>query len=103
MWIAVVHCPGEFTSLSVVLRFSPYFVEPVIAGLEQKTNKPYIACMDLIGCPRETSDFVVSGTCSEQMYGMCESLWRPDLVSIYFVYIRITSYMCTYSILHVYI
>lgn len=29
-----------------------------------------------------TEDFVVSGTCSEQMYGMCESLWEPDLVGI---------------------
>lgn len=28
-----------------------------------------------------TDDFVVSGTCSEQMYGMCESLWEPDMVS----------------------
>ena len=37
--------------------------------------------MDLIGCPMEADDFVVSGSCSEQMYGMCESLWRPDLVS----------------------
>lgn len=27
-----------------------------------------------------TEDFVVSGTCSEQMYGMCESLWEPDMV-----------------------
>ena len=45
--------------------------------------KPYIASMDLIGCPMVTDDFVVSGTCSEQMYGMCESLWEPDLVSVY--------------------
>lgn len=30
----------------------------------------------------ETEDFVVSGTCSEQMYGMCESLWEPDMVSL---------------------
>lgn len=60
-------------------RFGPYFVEPVVAGLEPKTNEPYIAALDLIGCPMETKDFVVSGTCSEQMYGMCESLWEPDL------------------------
>jgi len=60
-------------------RFGPYFVEPVIAGLDPKTNEPYIAALDLIGCPMETKDFVVSGTCSEQMYGMCESLWEPDL------------------------
>lgn len=32
----------------------------------------------------ETEDFVVSGTCSEQMYGMCESLWEPDMVSFTF-------------------
>lgn len=60
-------------------RFGPYFVEPVIAGLDPKTNEPYIAAMDLVGCPMVAEDFVVSGTCSEQMYGMCESLWQPDL------------------------
>jgi len=60
-------------------RFGPYFVEPVVAGLDSKTNEPYIAALDLIGFPMETKDFVVSGTCSEQMYGMCESLWEPDL------------------------
>jgi 20S proteasome subunit beta 3 len=35
--------------------------------------------MDLIGAPVFTNDFVVSGTCSENLYGMCESLYRPDL------------------------
>ncbi|KAI8515388.1 PREDICTED: proteasome subunit beta type-3 [Branchiostoma belcheri] len=60
-------------------RFGPYFVEPVIAGLDPKTFEPFIASCDLIGCPMVTEDFVVSGTCSEQMYGMCESLWEPNL------------------------
>lgn len=60
-------------------RFGPYFVEPVIAGLDPKTSEPYVASLDLIGCPMVTEDFVVSGTCTEQMYGMCESLWEPDL------------------------
>lgn len=32
-----------------------------------------------IGCPNEPEDFVVSGTCSEQLYGMCEALWEPNL------------------------
>lgn len=63
-----------------VCRFGPYFVEPIIAGLDVKTGKPYIATMDLIGCPMETKDFVVGGTCTEQLYGMCESLWNPDMV-----------------------
>ncbi len=34
-----------------------------------------------------TEDFVVGGTCSEQLYGMCESLWRPDMVSQLLSYI----------------
>ena len=63
-------------------RFGPYFVEPVVAGLDPKTNEPFIAAMDLIGCPMVTDDFVVSGTCTEQLYGMCESLWRPDMVRL---------------------
>ena len=61
-------------------RFGPYFVEPIIAGLHPKTFTPYVASMDLIGCPMETEDFAVSGTCSEQMFGICESLWQPDMV-----------------------
>jgi len=61
-------------------RFGPYFVEPIVAGLHPKTNEPYISTMDLIGCPMETKDFVVGGTCTEQLYGMCESLWNPDMV-----------------------
>ena len=64
----------------IINRFGYYFVEPVIAGLDPVSKDPYIATMDLIGCPMETKDFVVVGTCSEQLYGMCESLWKPDLV-----------------------
>ncbi|XP_038222031.1 proteasome subunit beta type-3 [Zerene cesonia] len=60
-------------------RFGPYFIEPVIAGLDPYTNEPYVCNMDLIGCPNEPEDFVVSGTCSEQLYGMCEALWEPNL------------------------
>lgn len=64
-----------------LIRFGPYYIEPVIAGLDPKTFEPFICSLDLIGCPMVTEDFVVSGTCSEQMYGMCESLWEPDMVS----------------------
>ena len=67
-------------------RFGPYFVEPVVAGLDPKTNEPYVASMDLIGCPMETKDFVVGGTCTDQLYGMCESLWNPDLVRGFWSY-----------------
>ena len=70
--------------LVLCFRFGPYFIEPVIAGLDPKTLKPFVASLDLIGCPMITDDFVVSGTCTEQLYGMCESLWEPDLVRLFF-------------------
>ncbi|VDQ10884.1 unnamed protein product [Trichobilharzia regenti] len=71
--------PGLATDNQTV--FGPYFVEPVVAGIDHTTNKPYIASMDLIGCILEADDFVVSGTCTDQMYGMCETLWEKDMNS----------------------
>ncbi|KAH8916449.1 proteasome-domain-containing protein [Atractiella rhizophila] len=59
-------------------RFGPYFVEPVIAGLDN-SGVPFIASTDLIGCINFAKDFVVSGTASEKLFGMAESLWEPDL------------------------
>eukprot|EP00640_Fibrocapsa_japonica_P005259 CAMPEP_0113934278 /NCGR_PEP_ID=MMETSP1339-20121228/1621_1 /TAXON_ID=94617 /ORGANISM="Fibrocapsa japonica" /LENGTH=201 /DNA_ID=CAMNT_0000936011 /DNA_START=214 /DNA_END=819 /DNA_ORIENTATION=+ /assembly_acc=CAM_ASM_000762 len=58
-------------------RFGPYFVEPIIAGLKDD-NTPFLSTMDLIGCESKTDDFVVAGTCTPNLYGMCESLYRPD-------------------------
>lgn len=60
-------------------RFGPYFIEPVVAGLDPKTNEPYIANADVIGCINEPNDFVVCGTSEEMAFGMCEALWKPDL------------------------
>lgn len=75
--------PKVFTAMISNLlyskRFGPYFCEPVIAGLDPITNKPFISTMDLIGAPVDTPDFVVSGTCTPNLYGMCESLYKPDL------------------------
>jgi 20S proteasome subunit beta 3 len=58
-------------------RFGPYFVEPVIAGLED--GKPYLCAMDLIGAPLKTDDFVLAGTAAQAMFGLAETLWKPDL------------------------
>ncbi|KAK9326010.1 nucleophile aminohydrolase [Lipomyces orientalis] len=60
-------------------RFGPYFVGPVVAGINSKSGHPYICGFDLIGCINFAKDFVVGGTSSEQLFGMCESLWEPDL------------------------
>ncbi|MGH0126219.1 UNVERIFIED_CONTAM: hypothetical protein FKN15_026693 [Acipenser sinensis] len=51
----------------------------IFTYLASRREQPFICSLDLIGCPMVTEDFVVSGTCSEQMYGMCESLWEPDM------------------------
>ncbi|KAJ2762247.1 proteasome core particle subunit beta 3 [Coemansia nantahalensis] len=59
-------------------RFGPYFVEPVVAGLD-KNDQPFICGMDLIGCLNYAKDFIVSGTADNNLFGMCESLWEPDL------------------------
>jgi 20S proteasome subunit beta 3 len=84
-------------------RFGPFFVEPRLAGLERRRApvadskeskekkeegdakeaesewEPYICAMDLIGAPVETNDFLVAGSASEQLYGCCEAMYRPDL------------------------
>eukprot|EP00818_Percolomonas_sp_WS_P006883 CAMPEP_0117450560 /NCGR_PEP_ID=MMETSP0759-20121206/8533_1 /TAXON_ID=63605 /ORGANISM="Percolomonas cosmopolitus, Strain WS" /LENGTH=199 /DNA_ID=CAMNT_0005243089 /DNA_START=182 /DNA_END=781 /DNA_ORIENTATION=- len=77
--------PSSFANLvSSVLyerRFGPWFTEPVIAGLEGPDNKPFVCAQDLIGAACYTDNFVVSGTSSEALYGMCESLWKPDMDS----------------------
>ena len=60
-------------------RFGPYYIEPVIAGLDPVTGAPFISSMDLIGASVSVPDFLVSGTCTGNMYGMCEALYKPDL------------------------
>ena len=61
-------------------RFGPYFVSPVIAGINHTTGKPFICGFDSIGCIDFAKDFIVSGTASDQLFGTCEGLWEPDLV-----------------------
>ncbi|POS87456.1 proteasome subunit beta type-3 [Erysiphe pulchra] len=60
-------------------RFSPWYVSPVVAGLDPKTGKPLLCGFDSIGCPDFAKDFIVSGTASDQLFGTCEGLWEPDL------------------------
>ena len=63
-------------------RFGPWFIEPVIAGMQKMPNgeySPWIAATDLIGCINFAKDFVVAGTASEKLFGVAEGLWEPDL------------------------
>lgn len=59
-------------------RFGPWLSEPVVAGLG-KDGKPFLCCFDFIGAMSKAEDFVVSGTASEQLYGVCESFWREGM------------------------
>lgn len=52
---------------------------PVIAGLDEH-SKPLICTYDNIGAMMRVEDFVVAGTPSEQLYGVCESFWKPHMV-----------------------
>lgn len=67
------------SNLQYEKRFGPYYVEPIIAGLDPKTGESFIAGMDVIGNTELAKDFVLAGTSDNQAYGMCETLWRPDL------------------------
>lgn len=60
-------------------RFGPYFTGPVVAGLDPKSGKPFISGFDSIGCLDLAKDFVVSGTGTDQLYGMCEGLYEENL------------------------
>jgi 20S proteasome subunit beta 3 len=76
--------PDTFSALLSTLlyekRFSPWFCEPVVAGLTED-NTPYISAMDLLGAPVVTQAFAVAGTCTSNLHGMCEALYKPDMVS----------------------
>lgn len=59
-------------------RFGPYFTNPIMAGLDSK-NEPFLCGFDSIGCIDFAEGFIVSGTASDQLYGMCEALYEPNL------------------------
>jgi len=59
-------------------RFGPYYMEPVICGLDDQ-NQPFLSSMDLIGAGMKADDFCVAGNCTGNLYGMAESLYRPNM------------------------
>uniref|UniRef100_A0A0K0F9E0 Proteasome subunit beta n=1 Tax=Strongyloides venezuelensis TaxID=75913 RepID=A0A0K0F9E0_STRVS len=62
-------------------RFGSYFTEPLVAGLDQTTGKPFIVSMDVIGCMAEPKDFVCVGTGAEYLLGVCEGFWKENMTS----------------------
>lgn len=59
-------------------RFGPYYTEPVVAGLDSN-KKPFMCAFDFIGAMSKAEDFVVSGTSSEQLFGVCESFYKENM------------------------
>ena len=74
--------PSTFGSLVSTMqyerRFGSYFVSPVVAGLEPD-GTPFLCGMDSIGATETATDFMLAGTSPESLYGMCESMHRPDM------------------------
>ena len=64
-------------------RFAPYFVNPIVAGLDydkaKKEWKPILAGYDVIGCMDINTTFSVGGTCTELLYGACESFFKEGM------------------------
>src|SRR6218665_703201 len=63
-------------------RFGPYYLQSVVAGLEPKTHLPFLASLDLLGSQVVRDDFVVNGSCKMQLFGMCETLYQPNMVCL---------------------
>jgi len=61
-------------------RFSPFFVEGILLGLDKNGN-PNITTTDVLGALSYSSDFAVSGTCSESLLGLCQTFWKPRMTS----------------------
>ncbi|CAM9384936.1 unnamed protein product [Chrysoparadoxa australica] len=59
-------------------RSSPYFCEPVIAGLDAE-GVPHIFTQDVLGATTTAEDFVVSGSSSQGLYGICEANFQEGL------------------------
>ena len=65
-----------------MFRFGPYFVSPVIAGLDKVSDteyKPVICTYDSIGYREHNGQFEVAGTAGELLYGVCETFYKPNL------------------------
>ena len=60
----------------------PYFVSPVVAGLDKVSDTEYtpvVATYDSIGCKDMGGDFQVAGTGCELLYGVAETFFKPDM------------------------
>lgn len=85
----------------------PYYVEPLVVGLEQQQQqqqpsqppknesdndsspdnssdkphqyRPFLCSLDMIGARSQADSFVCAGVATQSLYGTAEALWRPNL------------------------
>ena len=72
----------SLTPSNHLFRFGPYFVSPVIAGLDKISEteyKPVICTYDSIGYREHSDIFEVAGTGAELLQGVCETFYKPNL------------------------
>mgnify|MGYP004716726619 CR=1 FL=1 len=60
-------------------RFVAWVVGPLVAGINSTTGEPSVCSFDSIGSMDVSHDFVVTGTATNQLYGMAESLYEKDM------------------------
>eukprot|EP01017_Pseudomicrothorax_dubius_P000242 TRINITY_DN0_c1408_g1_i1.p1 TRINITY_DN0_c1408_g1~~TRINITY_DN0_c1408_g1_i1.p1 ORF type:complete len:119 (+),score=35.43 TRINITY_DN0_c1408_g1_i1:1-357(+) len=70
-------CIRDSSSTLYEHRWGPYFVSPIVVGLQDGT--PVISTYDSIGCTTDTENFAVAGTAGELLYGLCETYYREDI------------------------
>ena len=58
-------------------RFGNYFVQPIVAGVED--GKPVLCSYDSIGAQCMIERFQCAGTGSEQLFGLCEANYREGM------------------------
>ena len=66
----------------LLFRFGPYFVAPIVAGLNKVGEGEYaptICTYDSIGYNEHSNILEVAGTGSELLYGVAETFYKPDM------------------------
>lgn len=58
-------------------RFGPFFVSPIVIGLED--GKPLVYNYDSIGTQSHSEPFAYVGTSADTMASLCESFYRENI------------------------
>eukprot|EP01031_Cornospumella_fuschlensis_P031065 gene31065-37545_t len=64
--------------VSGIMYDQGFHLSPIIAGFDCN-DSPYLCSMDSLGAVTVTDSYVVSGTASNQLHALCESLYVPGL------------------------